>query len=161
MMKRTIGVLAAIAALSVPGGMVAQEPTEAEAGVIAAVNAVFEGMAKGDTDALSALMMDESQLLAMGPRGPQWRSGDSFASGFEGREEPVIERMWNPAVMIDGPMAMLWAPYDVYVGERWIHCGTDVFQLARVEGVWKVAFIGYTATQPPDCKPHPEGPPKR
>ena len=28
---------------------------------------------------------------------------------------PMYERMWDPEVRIDGPVATLWAPYDFYI----------------------------------------------
>jgi hypothetical protein len=140
-----------------PGRTVGQQSAEEE--VIAVVEAVFAGMRSGDTEALRAIMLPESQLLAMAATGPRWRTGASFAEGFEGLDEPVIERMWNPKVLIDGPIASLWTPYDLYFGDRWSHCGTDAFQLALTEDGWKVAFISYTVAQPPACERNPRGPP--
>ncbi|MFV2008191.1 MAG: nuclear transport factor 2 family protein [Longimicrobiales bacterium] len=156
-MGRVIVALVMGAGFTLPGQTVGQQSAEEE--VIAVVEAVFEGMASGDTEALRAIMLPESQLLAMGATGPRWRTGASFAEGFERREEPVIERMWNPQVSIEGPIASLWTPYDVYIGDRWSHCGTDSFQLALTEDGWKVAFISYTVQQPPACERHPGGPP--
>ncbi len=156
-MGRVIGALVLGVGLALPGQTVGQLSAEEE--VIAVVNAMFEGMASGDTEALRAIMLPESQLVAMGVRGPRWRTGNSFAEGFAGRDVAVIERMWDPVVLIDGPLASLWAPYDVYIGDRWSHCGTDAVQLVLTEDRWRVAFIGYTVAQPPACERHPEGPP--
>lgn len=156
-MGRVIVALVIGVGLALPGQTTGQQ--SAEEAVIAVVEAVFEGMASGDTEALRAIMLPESQVLAMGERGPRWSAGTSFAEGFEGREVAVIERMWDPVVLIDGPIASLWAPYDLYIGDSWSHCGTDSFQLVLTEGGWKVAFIGYTVAQPPACERHPGGPP--
>ena len=158
-MSRMIAVLTMGIGLALPGRTVAQE--SAEEAVIAVVESIFKGMATGDTETLRSIMLPESQLLAMGARGPRWTTGASFAGGFEGSAEPIIERMWDPTVMIDGPIATLWAPYDLYIGDRWSHCGTDVVNLALTEDGWKVAFLSYTRRQPPDCERHPEGPPRR
>lgn len=157
MMARAIVVLVMGIGLALPARAAAQHsPEEA---VIAVVNAMFEGMATGDTEALRAIMLPESQLLAMDAKGARWGTGTSFAEGFEGREVAVIERMWDPVVLIDGPIASLWAPYDLYIGDRWSHCGTDAVQLALTDDGWRVAFISYTMKQQPECEPHPEGPP--
>lgn len=156
-MGRVITVFVIGMGLSVPGQTAAQKSAEEE--VIAVVEALFEGMAAGDTEALRAIMLPESQLLAMGDDGPRWRTGTSFAEAFEGRDVAVIERMWNPTVLIDGPMASLWTPYDLYIGDRWSHCGTDAVQLVLTDDGWRVAFLSYTTRQPPDCERHPGGPP--
>ena len=71
----------------------------------------------------------------------------------------MIERMWDPEVRIDGPVATLWAPYDFYSGTEFNHCGTDAFQLAKSPRGWKVVLISYTVRMPPDCDTHPDGPP--
>ena len=71
----------------------------------------------------------------------------------------MFERMWDPEVRVDGPVATLWAPYDFYRGTEFSHCGTDAFQLAKTGGIWKVVLVSYTVQRPPDCSTHPEGPP--
>ncbi|GMR12621.1 MAG: nuclear transport factor 2 family protein [Gemmatimonadota bacterium] len=156
-MGRVIVALVIGVGIAFPGRAVAQQSSEDE--VIAVVEAVFAGMAAGDTEVLRSIMLSESKLLSMGERGPSWRTGTSFAEAFERSEGPVVERMWDPVVMIDGPIASLWAPYDLYFGDRWSHCGTDSFQLALTEDGWKVAFISYSVAQPPACERHPKGPP--
>ena len=156
-MGRVLAVLVIGIGFALPAVTAAQQSSEDE--VIAVAEAVFEGMASGDTEALRAIMLPGSQLLGVGERGSDWLSGASFAEAFEGSEDPVIERMWDPVVMIDGRIASLWAPYDFYVGDRFSHCGTDAFQMVLTEEGWKVAFISYTRAQPPACKRHPEGPP--
>ena len=156
-MGRVIVALVIGVGLALPGPTVGQQ--SAEEAVIAVVEAMFEGMASGDTEALRAIMLPESQLVAMGDDGPRWRTGKSFAEAFEGRDVAVIERMWNPTVLIDGPIASLWTPYDLYIGDRWSHCGTDAVQLVLTDEGWRVAFLSYTSRQPPDCERHPEGPP--
>jgi hypothetical protein len=72
----------------------------------------------------------------------------------------MIERMWDPEVRIDGPVATVWAPYDFYSATEFSHCGTDAFQLAKTADGWKVAMISYTSQAPPTCSMHPDGPPR-
>ena len=156
-MRRVIVALVIGVGLALPGRTVGQQ--SAEEAVIAVVEALFEGMASGDTEALRAIMLPQSQLLAMGDNGPRWSTGASFAEAFAGRDVALIERMWNPTVLIDGPIASLWTPYDLYIGDRWSHCGTDAVQLVLTDHGWRVAFLSYTTRQPPDCERHPEGPP--
>jgi hypothetical protein len=52
-------------------------------------------------------------------------------------------------------------PYDLYRGDAWSHCGVDTFTLMKSEGHWRVAALIYTIEQPPACRKHPAGPPKR
>lgn len=33
----------------------------------------------------------------------------------------------------------MWAPYDLYIGKTWSHCGVDAFTLVMSDGRWRVA----------------------
>jgi len=70
----------------------------------------------------------------------------------------VVERMWNPTVLVRGRIAMVWADYDVYVGGKFGHCGIDAFTLLKTDAGWKISGIQYTS-ETQGCKPNPLGPP--
>ena len=72
----------------------------------------------------------------------------------------VTERGFRPEVRVNGPLAMVWYPYDLYVDGKWSHCGVDVFTMIRTEGRWRIATMSWSAEQPPACEKHPDGPPK-
>src|SRR5204862_8313243 len=61
------------------------------------------------------------------------------------------ERMWAPRVSLRGAMmATLSAPYEFKLDGKTTHCGIDVFNLARVDGQWKIAGLTWTA-EPNAC----------
>ena len=41
--------------------------------------------------------------------------------------------------MIDGDLAVVSGRYTFYVGDKFSHCGKDVFNLLRTEAGWKIA----------------------
>lgn len=53
----------------------------------------------------------------------------------------------------------MWLPYDIYRNGEWSHCGVDAFILLRTGDGWRIASMAWTIEQPPDCRPHPDGPP--
>lgn len=71
----------------------------------------------------------------------------------------LIERGFDPTVMVSGPVAMVWYPYDIYVDDNWSHCGIDIFSFVRTDEGWKIGSLVYSAEQPPQCQPHPDGNP--
>lgn len=97
--------------------------------------------------------------MAVGVDTSRRTTRDDFAARIADQTRPMIERMWDPEVRIDGPVATLWAPYDFYNGLEFSHCGTDSFQLAKTPEGWKIVMVSYTAQMPPVCNMHPEGPP--
>ena len=62
--------------------------------------------------------------------------------------------MWDPVAMVHGRLAMVWAPYDFWVGGEWSHCGIDAFTLVEADAGWRVSSISYTS-EISDC---PESP---
>jgi hypothetical protein len=140
-----------------PGGG-AQQADE-ELAVIAAAQALFDAMWALDPVAFRDSMVPDGFLMAVGPDNSRRTSRDDFAARIGDQTRPMIERMWEPEVRIDGPVATLWAPYDFYSGLEFSHCGTDSFQLAKTTEGWKIVMVSYTAQMPPACDTHPDGPP--
>jgi hypothetical protein len=42
---------------------------------------------------------------------------------------------------IDGPMAAVWTPFKLYFNGQFYSCGVNSFQLARLNGEWKIQYI--------------------
>jgi ketosteroid isomerase-like protein len=131
-----------------------------ERAVIAAAQAVFDAMEALDAEAFRNAVVPDGFLLSVGPGTTRRSTRDQFAANIARQTTPMIERMWDPEVRIDGPVATLWTAYDFYRGAEFSHCGTDAFQLAKTAEGWKVVVISYTSQAPPECSTHPEGPPR-
>jgi len=71
----------------------------------------------------------------------------------------LVERGFDPTVLVSGPIAMVWYPYDFYTDGEWSHCGIDIFNLVRTNEGWRIATMLWNTEQPPACEPHPDGPP--
>ncbi|MFM9587589.1 nuclear transport factor 2 family protein, partial [Streptomyces caniscabiei] len=55
------------------------------------------------------------------------------------------ERISDPAVEIDGDVAMVWAPFVVRVNGKVSNCGVDHFDLVRENGIWKVMNLSFSS----------------
>jgi len=51
------------------------------------------------------------------------------------------EQITFDVLKIDGPLAVVWAPYQFYFKGKFSHCGIDAFQLVRVNGNWKIQYL--------------------
>ena len=131
-----------------------------ERAVIAAAQAMFDAMQALDPEAFRNSMVPDGFLMAVRFETTRRIGRDDFAANIARQTRPMIERMWDPEVRIDGPVATLWAPYDFYSAMEFSHCGTDAFQLAKTAEGWKVVMVSYTMQMPPDCSMHPGGPPR-
>lgn len=55
--------------------------------------------------------------------------------------DKLAEPMHDPVVLIDHNIAMVWGPYEAWIGGKMDHCGTNVFNLIQVDGHWKISGI--------------------
>lgn len=140
------------------------EPTEDErAEVVATLQRLFDALEAGD-EALLRSVVDPSVVMHFSEtRDGATTFGSSTLEGLAERitssEARLIERMWDPVVVVNGPMATIWAPYDFYAGAELSHCGVDAATLMRSPDGWKIVALSWTRMQPPECELHPEGPP--
>src|ERR1043165_4934938 len=123
--------------------------TQDEEAVLAPINAMFDGMAKRDAAAIKKpLLLPGGGLFLMGDGKPAQMTFDDFADrvGKPGKTQ-IEERIHDPLVRIDNDVAMVWAPYDFLVDGKVDHCGTDLFNMVRVDGKWLVASVADTGTK--------------
>jgi len=69
----------------------------------------------------------------------------------------LSERYWDEQLLISDHLAVFWAPYDFHIDGEFSHCGIDVLNLIKVDGVWKISHAMWTI-QRPNCEPSPLGP---
>ena len=68
-----------------------------------------------------------------------------WATSLTPGPERYEERMDNPAVEIDGDIAMVWGFYVFRIDGRFTHCGVDHFSLVRENGGWKIAALAWSS----------------
>lgn len=124
--------------------------TEGEQAVLAPINAMFAAMAKRDVAAFRKPLLAGGSLVLMRDGKPTQMTFDAFAElvGRPGKAQ-IEERIHDPLVRIDNDLAVVWAPFEFLVDSKVDHCGTDLFNLVRVDGQWLVASIADTGRK--DC----------
>lgn len=66
---------------------------------------------------------------------------------FKLKEDLIIResmRKEGVIVQVHQNIAMVWAPYDLWVNGNYSHCGVDVFTLLNTKKGWKIASLSYT-----------------
>jgi Putative lumazine-binding len=127
--------------------------------VVSVVNKLFEGMAARDSGVISSTMTPDAKLVAaQDSQTFSTTTGEQFAQRIGANQSRVVERMWNPTVLVRGRIAMVWADYDVYVAGKFGHCGIDAFTLLKTDAGWKISGVQYTS-ETQGCTPNPLGPP--
>ena len=151
--------LALIALCGVPTPGAAQSGEEDA--VMAVVTTLFDGMREKDRDKLSSVWHQEARLQSAG----RDRDGnrvvattpvEAFMQSIVSMAPKIDEVTFDERVFIDGDLAMVWAPYNVFVDGEFRHCGVDAFQMVRTDEGWKILQLADTRTQE-GCDPSRKG----
>ena len=123
-------------------------PSFDEAGVLAPIDAMFNALEAGDGAALLRHVYPEGRVTAVGslPSGTSGLRLSSFAE-YAARMKPgggFRERITNPAIEIDGDVALVWAPFTIDRGGTIVSCGYDHFDMVRQAGAWKIMNITFS-----------------
>ena len=162
MMQRIVrAALLAAAFTAMPGLASAQSEQEA---VMATVTRFLNALGSRDSAALRAATVVDGSFVIVVPRGdsatvhvaPLSASIASIARA----PKPLLERIWNPVITADGPIATVRAQYDFHDGGVFSHCGVDIFTLAKDARGWRITGGTYTV-QRTGCAPSPLGPPRQ
>jgi hypothetical protein len=124
--------------------------TAAEQDVLAPITAFFSGMAKRDAQAITAQTMPGGSMVLMRDGKPAKMTFEEFAArvGKPGKTQ-IEERIHDPLIRIDNDLAVVWAPFVFLADGKVDHCGTDLFNMVRVDGKWLIASIADTGRK--DC----------
>ena len=137
------GAVAALMLADCVASRPAVEHTPDQQAVLAVTERFFAAMRDRDSTALRA-MLHPSAVVVMSQNGITTTPGAVWAGVIGRRPEPLIERIWDARVEVDGDIASLWAPYDFYIGERFSHCGHDAFHYVRERGQWRLVSVVFT-----------------
>ncbi|HYJ29112.1 MAG TPA: nuclear transport factor 2 family protein [Allosphingosinicella sp.] len=134
-----------IFAVAAPAG--ASEADERRA-VLAAAQRLFDALAARDPQAVMAVVVPEGTISGHVSRDGTTRffaeRWQDWANGLREGSETLEERMHNPRVRIRGTMATIWTPYSFYRNGSFSHCGIDLFDMAKVDGRWRILNISFT-----------------
>jgi hypothetical protein len=119
-----------------------------EANVLAPVNVLLDAIRRGDGAAAATVLRPEGGATsaierADGSRAIR-RSGWSEFTAALKPDSGADETISDPAIEIDGDIAMVWAPYTFRLSGRVKHCGTNHFDLVREGGAWRILNVTWT-----------------
>jgi hypothetical protein len=137
------------------------DETEDRAAVLGMVQAFFDAMTDRNVDAMRSILTTDGIFYGYreGPDGFEIArpTHQSFIEGIAQGDRKLIERFWDPQVLLHGRMAAVWTPYDLYVDGEFSHCGIDNFNLLKTDEGWKITGIVFSM-EPENCSESPLGP---
>jgi hypothetical protein len=121
-------------------------PHDDRAAVLAVVRRLFDGMRAGDSGAVRSTFHPQALLATTATREGnavvRIDTVDAFVRAVGSPHSEIWdERIQNPRVELDGPLASVWAEYSFYAGATFHHCGVDAFQIARDGDAWRIVAL--------------------
>lgn len=138
------------------------QTSDEEATVLAVVQKFFDTMASKDADGARKIIDPDGSFVSV-----RWQDGKQlvrrsllrdYLETLEDGELALLERMWDPEVLIRGPIAIVWTEYDFHRDGEFSHCGMDAFQLTKMDSGWAITGGTYTV-ETTGCPDGPLGPP--
>jgi hypothetical protein len=155
---KTTAITALLCLLS--GALAANEANDREA-VIQLIADFFAAMTARDVDRMQTLMTEDGIIYGYRetPEGLQIIRPthaeylENLASG-EGR---VVERFWNPEVMLEDRLATVWTRFDLHRDGVFSHCGINNFSMLNTDSGWVITGVVFSI-EVENCAPSPLGP---
>ena len=123
-------------------------PADERREILAAAQQLFDALAARDPAAVMAVVVPEGTISGHVTRDGTTRffaqRWQDWANGLREGGERLEERMHNPRIRIRGNMASVWTGYSFYRDGRFSHCGIDLFDMAKVDGRWRVLNLSFT-----------------
>jgi len=129
-----------------------------EDSVKAVINNLFTGMRNADPVLLKSAFSDSAvlQTITRNKEGKMLVATENVSelADFVGhlKKDSADERIQFETIKIDGPLAIVWTPYNFYHNGKFSHCGVNSFQLVRFDGIWKIQYLIDTRRRT-GCKP--------
>jgi hypothetical protein len=119
----------------------------AEDSIKATINGLFTAMQRADGAGAVASFADSAvmQTISRAKDGSILVKTDKVAEfGAQIGAAPkgsLDERISFDVIKVDGPLAIVWTPYQFYYNGTFSHCGVNSFQMLRTANGWKIQYI--------------------
>jgi hypothetical protein len=162
MKNRSLVELAIVVCASLPVTPVAiANGTKQEMAVLAVVQSLLDGWRDADTSKLEAALHKDFREVTLHLQGSAWNFSVVdrevlFKTVARIPKGAWDDRLVNPQVHIDGPIAVVWSRYKFTVNyvedgvvHSPVHCGVETFQLYRIGSDWKI--VNFADTHSDGC----------
>jgi hypothetical protein len=127
------------------------------------VNQFFQALAERDRALLASITLPGSLNIStsVSNRGVaeiRIQNYKQLLDNLGGEGPALLERVWNPTILIRRDIATFWAPYDFHVYGVFSHCGIDSFQLIKRQEKWFLTNLSWTVERE-NCEVSPLGQP--
>ena len=129
--------------------------------ILTTIDAFFAALAERDTEGMRDTMTETGEIRGYreSAEGLQVmrRTFAEYVDGIDGGDGVLLERYWEPTVMVYERLATAWTPYDFHVDGMFSHCGVNNFSFLKTDSGWRIAGVVFSI-ETDTCEPSPLGP---
>jgi hypothetical protein len=111
------------------------------------INKMFAGMKNADAALFKSVFSDSAimQTISRNKEGKIVVLNESLPEFAELvgklKKDSADERITFETIRIDGPLAIVWTPYNFYFNGKFSHCGVNSFHLVKFNDSWKIQYL--------------------
>lgn len=119
-----------------------QQPKPTDNSVTAPINHLFDAMREHDHDKILAQFTSEALLQRITAKGEIVNSDvKKFALSISKNTAKLDEHLLAITINQQNELASVWTPFAFYLNDKLSHCGSNSFQLVKVNGEWKIHYL--------------------
>ena len=142
----------AIVALLVIIGITGESVADDKADILAIADRLFDAVTAQDGEAWRPLLLNEGVNISIRVFADEqreqimrMRTNAQLIEGVSPSDRTYVERWTSePTVLIRGPIAVVWGPFDFTIDGQFSHCGVNAIDLVKTGEGWKVANLMWT-----------------
>ncbi|WP_156172151.1 hypothetical protein [Aurantiacibacter gangjinensis] len=116
--------------------------------VMATVYAFMDGLEARDAEAMRAQVIDGASVTVVRQTGDgnivRNMEMDAVIDALAAAEGTVLEPLFGEYPILEGPVAIVWAPFIYYRDGAFSHCGVNIFNLVDTGADWRIASVTYS-----------------
>ncbi|MBS1489054.1 MAG: hypothetical protein JSS93_00835 [Bacteroidetes bacterium] len=124
----------------------AQQTSDKEE-ILKVAHQFFEALEKQDTVVFNKILVKNSFNCIVIDGKDSTRIFNRPSRNFNLKPENIVkERMREKEIKVEihKRIATVWAPYDLWVNDKFSHCGVDVFIMLKGNKGWKIGTISFS-----------------
>lgn len=115
--------------------------------VLEVVQQFFQALEENDSSAFRKIFLSDAYYYYVLENQDPVRIGSRSPFNFSSDKDRIItERFRDKAVdiKIHRSIAMVWGAYDLWINNKFSHCGIDAFTLLKTKDGWKISSLSYS-----------------
>jgi hypothetical protein len=115
--------------------------------VLAVAQQFFTALEKGDTAIFRSLFLDDARNYFVQERDTKVRAGSQSPKSFKADKDRVVRERFikdGVDVMVHNRIAVVWGSYNLWINDKFSHCGVDAFTLLKTDAGWKISSLSFS-----------------